>query len=297
MKFNLLLLLLLVTDSLVHAGGQTIDTTNSGSSPVLQVLALTGDRVSGFTRSCLLVRRDGKYHRETIRQEHENNRFSRGGDWESPEVFEASLSAAELEQLNVIVGSENFRSIRGTVGSLVNLPSRIAFAVNGVVPLDFVEVFEASVAHSSGPQYFQILEMPTEKPAANSVKLLKRWVAEIGKRKDGLQRNALVTSCSISPTNGDTIGLTATELIPRPIFTPAPEYPVEEKNAKHTGTVSVSVLINSDGSVGSVSVRHGINAVLDRCAADAVKQWKFAPALLVGIAVPMSMNLDVPFRL
>jgi TonB family protein len=195
------------------------------------------------------------------------------------------------------VESDNFRSIRNTVGSLVNLPSRIAFAVNGVVPLDFVEVFEASVAHPSGPQYFQILETPTEKPAANSVRLLKRWVAEIGKRKDGLQRNAHVTSCSISPTNGDTISLTATELIPRPIFTPAPEYPVEEKNAKHTGTVSVSVLINSDGSVGSVSVRHGINAVLDRCATDAVKQWKFAPAFLVGIAVPMSVNLDVPFRL
>ncbi len=264
------------------------------ASPLVQVIELTGDKVEGFRRSCLLVRSDGEYHSEIMKQEHPANHAH--PDWQAPEIFESSVSEGDLQKLKEIVESESFREINGTLGGLVNLRSRIAFAPpDGVVPLDFVEVLEVSVAHSAGPQHFEILDMANAGQATNSIKLFKRWIAEVQKRKDGRLQEARVTTCAISAPTSETVGLTATHLVPKPLYTPDPDYPAEEKNAKHTGTVTVNVLVNSDGSVQSASVRHGINPVLDRCASDALKKWKFAPALLAGVAVPMSIDLDVRF--
>ncbi len=270
--------------------------SDTKASPLVQILELTGDRTSGFMRSCLLVRTNGEYHREIIRQKHPNNRAT--PDWESPEIFESTVNAGDLQDLKEIAESESFRTINGTVGGPVNLGSSLGFWVDGVTPLDYLHVFEASVAHSSGPQFFEILEMPARGPEANSIKLFRRWIAGVEKRKDGRLQNGTATNCAISPGIPDEpLGLTATHLVPKPTYTPGPEYPAEERNAKHTGTVTIRALINSDGSVRSVSVRHGINRVLDQCALDAVKKWKFAPALLVGIAVPMSTDVEVHFRL
>jgi TonB family protein len=55
-------------------------------------------------------------------------------------------------------------------------------------------------------------------------------------------------------------------------------------------------MINSDGSVGPVSVRHGLDPALDQCALDAVRHWKFVPARLNGIAIATPIDVEVHFQ-
>jgi TonB family protein len=52
-----------------------------------------------------------------------------------------------------------------------------------------------------------------------------------------------------------------------------------------------------DGSVGQVSVKHGMNPKLDQSALDAIKKWKFAPARLVGVPIPALVDVEVGFYL
>ena len=62
------------------------------------------------------------------------------------------------------------------------------------------------------------------------------------------------------------------------------------------GTITVHAMINSDGSVGRVSVLHGISPALDRCALDAVQKWKFMPARLNGIALAAPIDVQIRFQ-
>jgi protein TonB len=130
----------------------------------------------------------------------------------------------------------------------------------------------------------------------NPLKEFVGWVGEVEKRKEGRLDKTAANNCttSSSPRNGPSREL-ATSLVAKPIYTPDPDYPIDERNAKHTGTVLVQAIVNPDGSVGSVSVKQGINPVLDRSALDAVRKWKFAPARLNGVAIAMPTNVKVHF--
>jgi TonB family protein len=55
-------------------------------------------------------------------------------------------------------------------------------------------------------------------------------------------------------------------------------------------------MINSDGSVGSVSVGRSLNPALDQCALNAVRKWKFVPARLNGIAIATPIDIGVDFE-
>jgi TonB family protein len=81
---------------------------------------------------------------------------------------------------------------------------------------------------------------------------------------------------------------------------------VESKKAPYTdsaraqgieGTVVLMALVRRDGSVGAVSVSEGLEASLDRRAVEAVKDWKFAPAMRNGKTVEMVIEVDMEFRL
>jgi TonB family protein len=268
----------------------------TSASPLFQAIHLTGDKYLGFKKSCLLMYADGQYHRETTRQEARGGRAF--GDWQPTQVFEGTIPIPELQKVKEIVDSKDFRAVGGTLGSS-GLPLSLDYGPAGVTPRGDMDFLEVSVAHPTGPHVFSVLWSTALRHSESPVKSFATWIDEVEKRKEG-RLSAAANNCSTSPKTGTSSGLTkndSTILIPRAISTPDPDYPPTERKAKHAGNVVVQVLVNVDGSVGQVSVKHGMNPKLDQSALDAIKKWKFAPARLVGVPIPALVDVEVGFYL
>ena len=76
----------------------------------------------------------------------------------------------------------------------------------------------------------------------------------------------------------------------------APLYPVVARQAHIEGVVILEAVLDDQGRVESVRVLRSIS-LLDQAAVDAVRQWRFTPALLNGQAVPVVMTVTVNFTL
>lgn len=110
----------------------------------------------------------------------------------------------------------------------------------------------------------------------------------------------------------DGLGIAAPALPPPPPFKPmrlhqgmkapykivdvAPEYPAVAQRAHVEGVVILEAVIDAQGRVASVRVLRSI-VLLDEAALDAVKQWRFTPALLNAEPVPVVMTVTVNFTL
>jgi TonB family protein len=75
-----------------------------------------------------------------------------------------------------------------------------------------------------------------------------------------------------------------------------PVYPPEAMATGVSGMVIVEALIDQEGAVRSARVLRSIPQ-LDHAALDAVRQWRFTPTVLNGVAVPVIMTLTVNFKL
>jgi protein TonB len=83
---------------------------------------------------------------------------------------------------------------------------------------------------------------------------------------------------------------------PQKIVDVAPVYPPVAQRAQVEGVVILEAVIDAQGRVASVRVLRSI-ALLDQAAAEAVKQWRFTPALLNAEPVPVVMTVTVNFTL
>ena len=267
------------------------------TSAVVRIEHLVGDPVTGFRQSCLVVYEDGRYHREIRNQDQANGRPSE--DWLPREAFEGRVSADELQKLKEIVDSERFTTIAGTIGDPTVVRHNLAFSLRGgALPHDYLEIFEAWVGHASGVQAFEVLRGYASIKLENSLKGFMSWVGEVEKERAGKLDKIAVNNCTTSSSaRKGSPPKPMTHLSAKPIYNPDPGYSLEEQNATHYGRVRVQALVNADGSVGSVSLKHGIDPVLDRRALDAVRTWKFSPARLHGMAVPSVFDVEVKFRL
>jgi len=84
---------------------------------------------------------------------------------------------------------------------------------------------------------------------------------------------------------------------PRPIFTPDPEYSEEARKAKYQGTCVLWLIVGPDGKPRDIKVARTLGLGLDEKAIEAVKQWKFEPAMKDGKPVAVQINVEVSFRL
>ncbi len=75
-----------------------------------------------------------------------------------------------------------------------------------------------------------------------------------------------------------------------------PGYPLELMRENVRGTVTLSAVIRSDGSVGEVQVVNGIDDRLDEYARNALAHWRFLPALRNGNPVALQAVVIIPFR-
>jgi len=84
---------------------------------------------------------------------------------------------------------------------------------------------------------------------------------------------------------------------PRVLSDPDPEYSEEARQAKYQGTVILWVVIGADGRARDIRVSRALGMGLDQRAIDAVRNWRFAPAMKDGHPVAVQVNIEVNFRL
>jgi protein TonB len=97
------------------------------------------------------------------------------------------------------------------------------------------------------------------------------------------------------PEPAKPVRLSAYEM-PRKVHDVAPRYPELAQRAGVTGIVIIEAVIAVDGTVRDARVLKS-QPLLDHAALDAVKQWRYAPTRLGGVAVPVIVTVTVQFRL
>ncbi len=88
---------------------------------------------------------------------------------------------------------------------------------------------------------------------------------------------------------GDLVAPVATQAVD-------PGYPLELMRRNVQGTVTLSAVIQSDGSVGDVRVLNGVDDRLDEYARMALSRWRFRPATKNGNPVALQAVVMIPFK-
>jgi TonB family protein len=84
---------------------------------------------------------------------------------------------------------------------------------------------------------------------------------------------------------------------PRLIFDPAPEYSDLARKKKINGKVILSLTVGTDGLPHDIQIKNKLGYGLDEKALDAVRKWKFEPALRDGQPVETRIDVSVSFKL
>ena len=84
---------------------------------------------------------------------------------------------------------------------------------------------------------------------------------------------------------------------PKKIYDPDPEYSEEARKAKYQGVCVLYVVIGPDGKPRDIRVARTLGLGLDEKAIEAVKTWRFEPAMKDGKPVAVAVNIEVNFHL
>jgi TonB family protein len=93
----------------------------------------------------------------------------------------------------------------------------------------------------------------------------------------------------------ETPGLTRPDLVKEG----KPNYTAEAMRARTEGIVRLECIIEVDGSVGPIRVRHSLDAVngLDDEAIKTVRRWRFKPGMMDGVPVRTRVGIEISFLL
>jgi protein TonB len=83
---------------------------------------------------------------------------------------------------------------------------------------------------------------------------------------------------------------------PRPTYQASPMYPNELRAKKLEGVVTLIFVVDANGKVASPRVEKSTHAAFDKPALDALKQWRFEPALKGGQRVSCKMRVPIRFQ-
>jgi protein TonB len=154
-----------------------------------------------------------------------------------------------------------------------------------------------------------------KKPSFGEIHLATPTVRKHGSTKDNAEEDAALALSSDQPDSNSealTTGLgmnangPAAPAAPVPVggdVKPAkllsstpPVYPTLAKNQHVSGNVLIDALIDANGRVTTMKVVSG-PTLLHQAAMDALKLWKYQPAILDGKPVPMHLTVTLQFRL
>jgi len=88
-------------------------------------------------------------------------------------------------------------------------------------------------------------------------------------------------------------GITA----PRILSRVEPTFTQEARVAKIQGTLFLFIIVTSAGTVDNAVVLQGLGKGMDENALEAIKQWKFVPALKDGQPIPVMLTVEIQFAL
>ena len=84
---------------------------------------------------------------------------------------------------------------------------------------------------------------------------------------------------------------------PKLIYQVEPEFSEEARKAKFSGDVQVYLVVDTEGRPTRIRVARGVGMGLDEKAVEAVRQYKFKPAMQNGKPVPVDLYIDVNFQI
>lgn len=84
---------------------------------------------------------------------------------------------------------------------------------------------------------------------------------------------------------------------PTAISSPDPEYTEDARRAKKQGICTLWLIVDSTGHPRDIRVVRGLGFGLDAKAVEAVRQWRFNPALKDGKPVDVQISVEVEFHL
>jgi TonB family protein len=84
---------------------------------------------------------------------------------------------------------------------------------------------------------------------------------------------------------------------PRPTFSPPPEYSSKARKAHYQGVCTLSVIVETNGHTSDIRVLNALGMGLDEKAIEAMKRWKFKPAMQDGKPVPVQIAIEVVFHI
>jgi TonB family protein len=181
-----------------------------------------------------------------------------------------------------------------------------------VVPAPAASAGIASASKNSkpAPRNPDPVEIAPEKPALGNVHLAAPVVHNADSPQTSADPNALQSiDTKTAAADGDPFAAAtaghAAPAAPLPvggdvkeaqlIKSVPPEYPALAKAQHVSGRVQMDALIDASGNVSAVKVLSG-PTLLHRAASDAVKQWKYKPAVLDGQPTSMHLTVTVEFR-
>lgn len=85
--------------------------------------------------------------------------------------------------------------------------------------------------------------------------------------------------------------------VPQATYAPDPEYSEAARVAKDNGTVVLGVILGSDGIPGDIWVIRKLGLGLDQKAIEAVRRWRFQPAMRDGKPIPVLLAVEVNFHI
>jgi TonB family protein len=84
--------------------------------------------------------------------------------------------------------------------------------------------------------------------------------------------------------------------MPRCEYCPDPEYSKEAKKKQYEGVVVLFVVVTSEGKATNIAVAKSPGLGLDEKAIEAVRKWRFKPAMKDGKPVPTRVPIEITFR-
>jgi TonB family protein len=84
---------------------------------------------------------------------------------------------------------------------------------------------------------------------------------------------------------------------PSVIFHKNPEYTEEARQAKYSGSVLLSLVVDKDGFARDIHVIRALGMGLDEKAIQALQQWRFKPGMKDGQPVNVRATIEINFKL
>ena len=76
-----------------------------------------------------------------------------------------------------------------------------------------------------------------------------------------------------------------------------PEFSEEARKAKFSGNVEVYLIVDEQGNPTHIKIARGVGMGLDEKAFEAVRQYKFRPAMQNGKPVKVDIYIEVNFQI